>query len=351
MKPTFVRAFSLAVLSVAMGVRTAQANVVRLEIGRNLFGQGWMFLDYDGHCKVVTAAHVVRGPDGALRLSLVLDGHGREWPARAALVLSADPDIAVLTIPSADTPSACGDGRLSAIGAERRATDLTHAVIATTGQSEVVEVPVIRRASEMDAGGGEIFAVRPTIELDRVMEGWSGSVVRDAYGPIGIVFEVNPKTNEAFAVRVDVIRRLMASGAPQTAAAIRNAGSTPPAIGVLAGVTDDPARGPDLVLGAGWRVTPVKRTVVFLAAFQRPTSVSGVALAAADGGSNGIVGLGIAAQPEGSDDWVETGFCRAPEVHAGAVFCPMLRHTVSRLRILVKSLNDAPIVLNNFALE
>ena len=124
------------------------------------------------------------------------------------------------------------------------------------------------------------------------MEGWSGSVVRDAYGPIGIVFEVNPKTNEAFAVRVDVIRRLMASGAPQTAAAIRNAGSTPPAIGVLAGVTDDPARGPDLVLGAGWRVTPVKRTVVFLAAFQRPTSVSGVALAAADGGSNGICRVG-----------------------------------------------------------
>ena len=170
----------LIALILAMGACVAQADIVRLEIGRNLFGQGWMFLDYDGHCKVVTAAHVVRGPDGAVRLPLALDGHGREWPARTALVVSANPDIAVLAIPSADTPSACGGGRLSAIGAERRAADLTRAVIATTGQSEVVEVPVVRRASEMDARGGEIFAVRPTIDRDRVVEGWSGNMVRDA---------------------------------------------------------------------------------------------------------------------------------------------------------------------------
>ena len=175
--------------------------------------------------------------------------------------------------------------------------------------------------------------------------------MRDASGPLGIVFEVNPKTNEAFAVRVDVVHRLMTESKSQTGPSIGDAGSNRPAIGVLAGVTDDPARGPDLVLGAGWRVTPVRRAVVFLAAFPKPTSVRRVTLAAADGGSNRIVGLGIATQTEGADDWVDTGFCRTPEGKARAVFCAISPRTISRMRILVKSLDDAPIVLNKFALE
>ena len=161
MKHVLVQWLSVAALILATGACPVRADVVRLKFGPDLFGQGWKFLDQDGHCKVVTAAHVVRGPDGALRLPIVLDGHGRETPAREALVLSAEPDIAVLAVPAADTPSACGDGRLSAIGAERRAAEMTNAVIVTTGQSEVVEVPVVRRASEMDAGGGEVFTVRP----------------------------------------------------------------------------------------------------------------------------------------------------------------------------------------------
>jgi hypothetical protein len=333
----------------AAGVGSARADVVRLKIGRDLFGQGWMFLDTDGRCKVVTAAHVVRGADGTLRLPLVLDGRGREWPAGPALVVSTDPDIAVLAIPSANAPSACGDGRLSAIGAERRATEMEQAVIVTTGQSEVIEVPVARRASAMDAGRGELFTVRPSLASDRVMKGWSGSVVRDAAGPIGIVFEVDPDHNEAYAVRVDVIRRLMATAAtpvPQAAAAE----ATRPAIGVLAGTTDDPASGPDLVLGTGWHVTPLKRTVVFVVAFRQPTTLRRVTLAAAGGAGNRIEGLGIATQAEGTDGWLDAGFCRTPE-GSGAVACALLQRTVDRMRLVVKTASDAPIVLTGLTVE
>ena len=348
LKAAILSALLILALVSAASIEPTWADVVRLKIGRDLFGQGWMFLDTDGRCKVVTAAHVVRGPDGALRLPLVLDGRGQEWPAGPALVISTDPDIAVLAIPSANNPSDCGDGRLSAIGVDRRAAEMAQAVIATTGQSEVIEVPVARRASVMDAGRGEVFTVRPTIASDLVMKGWSGSVVRDAAGPLGIVFEVDPDRNEAYAVRVDAIRRLMVAGAspaPPVAATAR------PAIGVLAGITDDLARGPDLVLGAGWQVTPVKRTVVFVVAFQQPTPVRRVTLAAVSGDANRIEGIGVATQAEGADGWVDTAFCRVPEGDGDAITCPLLQHTVGRMRVVVKTTSDAPIVLNRFAME
>jgi hypothetical protein len=329
-------------LVTAPSVGPARADVVRLEIGRDLFGQGWMFLDSDGRCKVVTAAHVVRSPDGALRLPLVLDRRDQEWPAGPALVVSTDPDIAVLAVPSANNPSACGDGRLSAIGVERRAAEMAQAVIATTGQSEVIEVPVARRASAMDAGRGEVFTVRPTIASDQVMKGWSGSVVRDATGPLGIVFEVDPDRNEAYAVRVDAIRRLMAAVASPVPPAAR---VSQVAIGVLAGTTDDPARGPDLVLGRGWQVTPVKRTVVFIVAFPGPTPVRRVTLEAPNSEANRIDGVGVATQADGSDDWVDTAFCKAPDSSGGSIACPLLQHTVRRMRIVVKTTSDGPIVL------
>jgi hypothetical protein len=278
----------------------------------------------------------------------VLDGRGQEWPAGPALVISTDPDIAVLAIPSANNPSACGDGRLSAIGVDRRAAEMAQAVIATTGQSEVIEVPVARRASVMDAGRGEVFTVRPIIASDLVMKGWSGSVVRDAAGPLGIVFEVDPDRNEAYAVRVDAIRRLMVAGAAPAPPA---AGASHLAIGVLAGITDDPTKGPDLVLGTGWQVTPVKRTVVFIVAFLGPTPVHRVVLSEARGGANHIEGIGVATQAEGSDGWVDTAFCRAPEAGDGIMACRLLQSTVGRIRLVVKTTSDLPIMLKGLEVE
>lgn len=340
-------------LALFVAMSPALADIVRLKVGRDLFGQGWMFLDTDGVCKVVTAAHVVRGPDGALRLPLVLDGRGQEWPAGPALVVSSDPDpdIAVLALPSASSPSACGDGRLSAIGVERRVREMAQATIATTGQSEVVEVPVMRRASVMDAGRGEVFTVRPSIASDQVMKGWSGSVVRDASGPLGIVFEVDPDHNEAYAVRTDVIRRLIAAAAQAPSGSPAAKGSMAhPAIGVLAGTTEDSFNGPELVSRTGWHVTPVSRTVVFVAVLPRPTSIRQVALVA-EGAANRVEGIGIATKGEGADAWVDVAFCRVPAAGSGVITCPFLQRTVDRVRFVVKTTSNAPVVLNGLRLE
>ena len=94
--------------SVLVQSGTARADIVRLKVGNNLFGQGWMFFDNDGHCKVVTAAHVVRGLDGRIRTTLVVDSYGNGWPAGVPVLLSAEPDIAVLPLPAGAASSRSG---------------------------------------------------------------------------------------------------------------------------------------------------------------------------------------------------------------------------------------------------
>lgn len=338
----------LSALAFLSGAATTQADVVRLRTGNGKFGQGWMFLDTDGTCKVVTAAHVIRAPDGAIQSPFAIDITGHEWQTGPALVVSTDPDIAVLPVPSANTPSACGTGRLSAIGAERRLADMNQAVIETTGQSEIIQVPVARHASVMDRAKGDLFSVRPVLPSDRIMKGWSGSVVLDRDGPLGIIFDVDPDHNEASAVRVDAIRRLMAT-APARAAGPA-ASDTKAAIGVLAGVTDDPRAGPDRVLGSGWHVTPVRRTVVFVVAFPQPRALREISLLSDKQAGNTISGLGVAVEAEGSDDWLDLAFCRAAN-GSDAVACPMLQHTVERIRVLVKAANDSPLVLKGLRFQ
>lgn len=348
----------LAGLWLAGSVAAARADIVRLQLGPRTFGQGWMFLDLDGQCKVVTAAHVVHGSDGRALRPMVLDERGRQMQAGAPLVISGDADVAVLPVPSADGPALCGTGRLSAIGVERRVHDMAQANISTTGGSEVREVPVARRASHMDSGGGERFAVRPVLEADHVAKGWSGSMVRDGEGPLGVVVEVDPENNEAYAVRVDVVRRLMegAAAVPSGPAATSGAARPLPALVVLAGTTVDPANGPDQVAGtgaAGWRVEPSRRTVVFTAAFAVPAQIRRVTLGTAPGSPNGIEAVDVATQAEGGngEEWTSANYCKAPAADATALSCPFLARTVVRVRVVVRTRTGDPILLSGFAVN
>lgn len=337
---------------VGMGA-AARADIVRLQVGPRAFGQGWMFLDFDGRCKVVTAAHVVRGLDGRVVLPVVLDERGRQMPAGAPLVVSDKADIAVLPVPSADGPALCGAGRLSAVGVERRVREMAQASISTTGGSEVREIPVLHRASHMDSNGGEMFAVRPTLGTDLVAKGWSGSVVRDGEGPLGIVVQVDPESNEALAVRIDVVRRLMeaAPAAPPVGPAAAG-GARPPALMVLAGKTADPAEGPDQVSGPGpasWRVEPVQRTVVFTATFATPVQIRQVTLGTAAGSQNRIEAMDVATQAAGGneEEWTGANYCRTP-ADATALACAFLVRTVVRVRLVVKTRTGDPILLTGF---
>src|ERR1019366_1119152 len=77
----------------------AQAGVVRVVTGSNSYGQGYMFLDNDGICKVATAGHVVKLADGRVVFRItIVDERGHTPELGAPIVLSADPDIAVLPV-------------------------------------------------------------------------------------------------------------------------------------------------------------------------------------------------------------------------------------------------------------
>jgi hypothetical protein len=328
-----------------------QADHVRLRTSENSWGQGWMFLDTDGVCKVVTAGHVVRSVDGHVVHPLVVDGHAREMTTGAPLLLSADPDIAVLPIPAANGATACGSGRLSAIGVERRVTDMTDSAILTTGKSELQQIAVERRASSLDSGGGKFFAVRPLAAGDRVTEGWSGSAVIDHDGPLGIVFAVDGEHNEAIATRVDVVRKLMAAAVVNPAGDAANV-SVPRAITVLSGATIDPARGPDQLErgGGGWLVRPSHHKIEFTAVFTEARQIKLVMLGAEANPANSIKGFAIATQASAvGDDWVNVAYCEHAAGTDAADACRFSARTVLQVRIAAKTANDEPLVIKTFA--
>jgi hypothetical protein len=344
----------LAALGTAL---PARAEVVRLMTGENLFGQGWRFLDTDGVCKVATARHVVVGADGALLPVVVRDSHKREAPAEAPVFLSDDPtiDAAVVSVPSQNDPLLCGDGRLSAIGVDRRARADSGLLLETTGQSEVVTVPVIARAARVDAHGGEVFAVAPEKADDKFAKGWSGSVVRDSLGPVGIVFDVDPERNEANAVRIDAVRKLIKKpSAGKTAQTGDAASAASASISSVAGVTTDPLQGPDKIFAAanaGWLVTPTRRAIGFVVVFAAPRAMHTVQLSFDKTKDTGLKGIEVRTSASAAgDDWVSMGYCPAKD-DPKTLSCTILNATVRRVQVIAKADGDDPVVIYRWKVE
>jgi hypothetical protein len=342
---TRLKLFAAAGVFLCAGV--AEAGVVRV-VTNISYGQGWMFLDYDGVCKVATAGHVVKLADGrvASRIQIV-DEKGHTPQLGEPLVLSDNPDIAVLPVIGGNDPSVCGDGRLSAIGVARRVKETTSARIETTEQDGIVRVPVRWRAAAADSGAGSIFAVQPTNPADHIVKGWSGSVVLDDDGLLGIVFEVDDASNEAYAVRADVIRGLIDAARPNAAAA-RNATSAQAPVVQLAGSTPDPNHGPYDVYrtgDSGWDVVPDKGRIAFMVVFDKPFHLQGVALAFSSAG-NAPTGMDVAASaaPD-SENWASLNYCPIAKGDA-SIRCPVVTSTVSRIRVSLKTGSGGAMVLS-----
>lgn len=126
-------------------------------------------------------------------------------------------DVAVLVIRGANDPKICGVSRLQRVEnlASRIAT-LSDLILQTTEGSNgnddgqkpepgaIIKVPVRVRQALMDTDQGSQFIVQPTNSKDRVVDGWSGSVIEDQEGPVGMLIKAT-----GLAVRMDVIRQLI----------------------------------------------------------------------------------------------------------------------------------------------
>lgn len=292
----------------------AAAEHVRLKTGPDTFGQGWLYVDPDGQCRVATPAHVVERGAG-LADALVIDQRGREYPAGAALQPDPELDLAVLQVSGSRPGQPCTPSRLGLDNLAPTLSRLTEAFLITMEGGELRTIRVERRARSVDSGRGTVFAVAPMRSTDRLSQGMSGSVVLSPdNAPLGMLIEVEPDDNVGIVIRFDAIKRAVLSAAASSAPAPSGAAALGE-VTVLEGATLDPAAGPSALVGEGgvWRVKAAGRRVrvlIQLPETQRLNRVTLAAPSAADG--NFPVGLEVATSASaGAERFTSAAYCRA----------------------------------------
>lgn len=272
----------------------AHAQIVRLTLGDNTFGQGWLFWDTDARCKVVTARHVLASSTGELLTPRVIDSRDVEHETGPAILDSPDYDVAVLPVIAGNPAQVCNDGRLSTIGIERRLRTASRLVIDTTGRTDIRHVPANLGAANRDLAGGEFFLVRLDGVTEEASEGWSGSAVLDADGPIGLVQRLAPDSRrDLIALRMDIVRRLMQAAPP----AVTAAPSAKPIVDLTKGSTVvSPVRGGGQALldGTGiWRIRPSAGRIDFSLTFAKPVDLRGAVLTFGAQSAKSVKGAGL----------------------------------------------------------
>jgi len=261
-------------------------------------------------------------------------------------VLSADPDIAVLLVIGANDPSICGDGRLSEIGIAPRAKETTTGRVETTEAGGVVRGPVRWRAAAADSAGGSIFTVEPTSPADHIEKGWSGSVVLDNYGLLGIVFEVDSERNEAYAVRADLIRGLVDSARKGSTSAV-NAAPVEALVVQLAGSTPDPNHSSNDICKSGSSACLAEHSpgrISFIISLEKLIYLKGVELGLSYlGDAPSGMDVAVIAAP-GSENWTCLNYCPIAKVDT-SIHCAVVTSAVRRIRPKLKTGSDSTLAL------
>jgi hypothetical protein len=312
-----------------------------------------MFLDVDSRCKVVTPAHVVKLIDGRVVSTIhIRDDRKREFTTGPPELLSDQLDVAILVIKGAGSASICGSDRLSQIGVARRVASMQDAILETTGEGEIVKVPVRARAARIDQEQGTLFSVQPTIAKDLVVKGWSGSIIVDEEGPLGMVVQVDDERNEAIAVRADAIRQLIDSTLPSTVTASAVSPNIPTIILTAGSTADTDSNSQQMFAsgGPGWIVVPKDHRIVFIVLRETPIRLQGVRLRVRSK-ADSIAGMDIAVSPAADrDEWESLKYCLGA-AGAETLTCSVLGSTVSVFRVSLKTTTEAPLALSDFTFE
>ena len=337
------------------------AGVVRIITNNSGFGQGWMFLDNDSVCKVMTPAHVIEQVDGRLAPKIeVLDDRGHTFLDVAPEILSdrKERDVAVLVIRGADDPKICGVSRLRQVeNLATRIATLSELVLETTEGSNgnddgqkpepgaIIKVPVRVRQALMDTDQGSQFIVQPTNPKDRVVDGWSGSVIEDTEGPVGMLIKAT-----GLAVRMDVIRQLIdaSSGTRKPIALGHNA---PPVILTVGSMAD--ARSTTVALfavdGPGWNVLPKGSAIILVIVPETAIRLQRIRLSYKSA-TNFLVGMYIAVGDGGDNGWETLRTCPADGA-SGTIVCSVLPASVTHLQLTLKTSGTGPVSLSGLSIE
>lgn len=333
----------------------AQSGIVRVVANGN-FGQGWMFLDVDARCKVVTPAHVVHlpGEDGRLASTIsIIDGRGRTFFDAVVEVDPKDVDVTVFTVNSASDPQTCGTGRLSVVGMARRIANMKDAFVETTGPDQILRVPIRGRFASMDPNQGSLFTVKPVLDEDRIKKGWSGSIILDDDGPLGMIVDVKLNQNEAYAVRTDVIRRLIDASPvkPQQIAPLAASRAVPPIV-LTTGSTDDGST-PAAMFAPGaaeWNVVPQDHQIAFVIVQEALNRLQRIRLSFKPT-TNSVEGMDVSvSQAVDGYGWDSLKYCR-PDGDRGTISCSILGAGVKDIRLSFKVSGDGPVALSGLTIE
>lgn len=333
--------------------RGALSETVKLLQAGPMSGHGYMFLDTDKICRVVTAAHVVMSERGKLLDSVkVLDRFGREFRGETIVQPDRDLDLAFLEVRTGEGPDAlCTRSRLGIDRLDNRLTSFREGFLATTDPSgEQLNIRIETRAVAMDEKGGTTFAIAPVRSAVAINQGMSGSPVMDEDQPLGLLIQA--PIGFGLALRFDVIkstfRAWRASAAYGSASATER--DAPVAVSLPAQIRSLEGNPTDALEGRPWRIRLNARFMDLHLRFPTPRAVASVR--AEFGDTMERVSVDVAQRQEGGreGDFSYVRTC-APESLGQTVHCRLsLGHAVElRLRLILP--RPGPLTIRRITVE
>lgn len=184
----------------------AKAETVLLARGDDSFGQGWLFLDASGQCRVVTPRHVLETADGTLSPPDLVDRYGQIHPTHTPVAAeNPDLDLAFVTVGGQLAKSGCSRDRVRATPLQPIIDSLKQAQLDVSTQAERQSIPVAIRAVSRDDSGGGIIALSSADPGVTFQKGMSGGTVTHNGRPIAMLFEVDSDEGIGIAMRYDLI--------------------------------------------------------------------------------------------------------------------------------------------------
>ncbi|MBY5864273.1 hypothetical protein [Rhizobium leguminosarum] len=184
----------------------AAAETVLLARGDDTFGQGWLFLDATGQCRVATPRHVIETSDGKLSTPDLLDSYGRIHPTHTPLT-APDPelDLAFVSVGGQIAREGCSRDRVRLTPLQPIIQSIKQAIVEIATPTERQSIPVALKAVSRDSEGGHMIALAPVDPQAPFQKGMSGGTVTHNGRPIAMLFEVDSEEGVGIAMRYDLI--------------------------------------------------------------------------------------------------------------------------------------------------
>jgi hypothetical protein len=207
----------MMVAACLLAASPAFAEAVSARIGESSWGQAWVYRTHAG-CRAALPRHVIE-VNGVLRQPLLRSRTGREGVGSSAIIPDDALDLAIVEVTGdlanpCGSPANLGPSRLEFALADLREAQLEYFAV---GEFATVAVEKVRSTDKL-------LVVRPRRTADRLQQSMSGStVVDDEGGPLGMVVRVDPRRNQALALRFDVIKAAAMTAKAPAAGRGRNA--------------------------------------------------------------------------------------------------------------------------------